>query len=708
MQVGFFQLWGFFSLRGVLPTVGFFFLLSAFRIWKQGRAGGVSSLGFPDLETGFMQGGDAVIRRGGVDPLNFVIDIAPSPLCHRSFWFPRLSGFGNRVRYLLYAGGVDLVNYVICNFRFSTTDYRILKQSCELDFMICRRACISRCLSNVLFVNDGSHDTLWGAKSKTMAGIDEVLEDFDMFATPIHDGPSIGSVLMPVAPRRSSGSWARPSDAEFSQGRQIAPRLLARGASSLVPQPLMEEASRARMSLVPASQCSLESVREGPTAEAFPEPQALRGSRLVLGSAPVGATDLFATVENISLAQDLALLPRYAWQTSLQSVREEARLTTGPQPLMEERQTLAQYLGSAPVGAVATAAANPYGTAEDFALAHDVTILRNLGPTGDLRPSAKEWRRSAVIRQFYWYCVRCRVTNRNDEAFCHECHDAKDAIVGTTSSAEHASLLANTQAISYGRRLQCLKDRDQRVALGSPVEIGAPGYGASIRALVMSVNVRSDATRVERAVDTHVISFDGYLALKTSGRLRFWTADDVQKLMRSGEIEAMIAEYVTEWGRTRLLPNGVLVQALPKGGWWWRTFGDVTEQHVLVVRSIIACSVLGGAMRGGDSLALRRAILEDATFDGLTYARVAAVAASLFAHMAVRERAEQGRAARAGGPCAARVADYASNGLRMPHDSRAPRILCMLAQDEPEALRYRAGPGGGSPAERLCAPEGAR
>ena len=56
-------------------------------------------------------------------------------------------------------------------------------------------------------------------------------------------------------------------------------------------------------------------------------------------------------------------------------MREEARLTTVPQPLMEERQTLAQYLGSAPVGAVATAAANPYGTAEDFALAHDASPL---------------------------------------------------------------------------------------------------------------------------------------------------------------------------------------------------------------------------------------------------------------------------------------------------------------------------------------------
>ena len=62
-----------------------------------------------------------------------------------------------------------------------------------------------------------------------MSGIDEVLEDFDMFATPIHDGPSIGSGLTQGAPRRSSGSWARPSDAEFSQGRQIA-RCLCKGS----------------------------------------------------------------------------------------------------------------------------------------------------------------------------------------------------------------------------------------------------------------------------------------------------------------------------------------------------------------------------------------------------------------------------------------------------------------------------------------------
>ena len=117
------------------------------------------------------------------------------------------------------------------------------------------------------FVNDGRHVTLSATEvpSQNILGEFELnmsgLEEFDLVATPIHEysGPSIGStVLTPVAPPRALGSWARPSDAEYTEGRQIARRLAARGASSAVPQPLMEEASRASISLVPAWQSSLE------------------------------------------------------------------------------------------------------------------------------------------------------------------------------------------------------------------------------------------------------------------------------------------------------------------------------------------------------------------------------------------------------------------------------------------------------------------
>ena len=90
------------------------------------------------------------------------------------------------------------------------------------------------------FVNDGRHVTLSATEvpSQNILGEFELnmsgLEEFDLVATPIHEysGPSIGStVLTPVAPPRALGSWARPSDAEYTEGRQIARRLAARGAS---------------------------------------------------------------------------------------------------------------------------------------------------------------------------------------------------------------------------------------------------------------------------------------------------------------------------------------------------------------------------------------------------------------------------------------------------------------------------------------------
>ena len=90
------------------------------------------------------------------------------------------------------------------------------------------------------FVNDGRHVTLSATEvpCQNILGDFELnmsgLQEFDPVATPIHEyyGPSIGStVLTPVAPPRALGSWARPSDAEYSQGRLIARRLVARGAS---------------------------------------------------------------------------------------------------------------------------------------------------------------------------------------------------------------------------------------------------------------------------------------------------------------------------------------------------------------------------------------------------------------------------------------------------------------------------------------------
>ena len=83
--------------------------------------------------------------------------------------------------------------------------YRIWKQGGELDFMNCRRACISRWLPNVIFVNDGRRVTLSGeprSEAPKHLGDSAIyvgrFDAFDLVATPIHefDVPSIGSVLI--------------------------------------------------------------------------------------------------------------------------------------------------------------------------------------------------------------------------------------------------------------------------------------------------------------------------------------------------------------------------------------------------------------------------------------------------------------------------------------------------------------------------------
>ena len=104
----------------------------------------------------------------------------------------------------------------------------------------------------------------------------------------------------------------------------------------------------------------------------------------------------------------------------------------------------------------------------------------------------------------------------------------------------------------------------------------------------------------------------------------------------------------------------MLLQVLPKGGWWRRTLSEVNEQHV---RIMIATVGLGYA---------RMLSSEEVAEEVLTgkmpvavYARLAALAASIFSSMAVRERGPNGRARRAVLE-QVRLADFAANGLRPP------------------------------------------
>ena len=59
---------------------------------------------------------------------------------------------------------------------------------------------------------------------------------------------------------------------------------------------------------------------------------------------------------------------------------------------------------------------------------------------------------------------------------------------------------------------------------------------------------------------------------------------------------ALFAHFIETIGRRmeRRLPNGkvVMIQALPKGGWYMQMHSHTTEYHLRIVRAIVGC--IGG------------------------------------------------------------------------------------------------------------------
>ena len=103
--------------------------------------------------------------------------------------------------------------------------------------------------------------------------------------------------------------------------------------------------------------------------------------------------------------------------------------------------------------AVATAqtqALNPYASRAQREAAVGTIEVATLAAAPDARPSYEVWTSTPALHQFFWLCVRCRVVNGNQELRCHRCHDARDAILGTTSSQEMEAMDANTQRMCSG------------------------------------------------------------------------------------------------------------------------------------------------------------------------------------------------------------------------------------------------------------------
>ena len=111
------------------------------------------------------------------------------------------------------------------------------------------------------------------------------------------------------------------------------------------------------------------------------------------------------------------------------------------------------------------------------------------------------------------------------------------------------------------------------------------------------------------------------------------------------------------------------VQAMPKGGWWMRVCAQTTELDFHILRAIVGMHVETPVEPN-----LMRAAVMDGTMDPELYKDLAAVAASLFARMAVKERSDGGRARRTG-VRAPSIASFGAKGLTAPRFVVAQLVL---------------------------------
>ena len=124
-----------------------------------------------------------------------------------------------------------------------------------------------------------------------------------------------------------------------------------------------------------------------------------------------------------------------------------------------------------------------------------------------------------------------------------------------------------------------------------------------VREQLRAYQFQPNAQRVEPAVLGSIMMADGWLALTSGREYRLFSGDDVRKIMNSGALEAIMAEYVESWGRRVSVPHLGVVQVMPKGGWWWDSLSHITEHDLHLVRAIIGMG-LEAPLRAGDALHL--------------------------------------------------------------------------------------------------------
>ena len=120
---------------------------------------------------------------------------------------------------------------------------------------------------------------------------------------------------------------------------------------------------------------------------------------------------------------------------------------------------------------------------------------------------------------------------------------------------------------AYGRSLVYLQGRSQVEGAGVAATPGSVGYQNAVFDRVRNPSGVAEQL-VEASIPEGPLHLDGWLALVSNGKHRAYTRDDVLAFVRSGEVEALLSEFIDSHCRVirtdpELKPVQVYCRTLP-------------------------------------------------------------------------------------------------------------------------------------------------
>ena len=158
------------------------------------------------------------------------------------------------------------------------------------------------------------------------------------------------------------------------------------------------------------------------------------------------------------------------------------------------------------------------------------------------------WRGSAALRKSYEECQNCSVAFRSEAGCCPTCGMLSQ---GQSPDLVPAALERAGSSSRYGQRLLCLQGHEQPVALLPAVPWDSMQFNAVTSSAARTAFMRPGGRLhlVEPELRGGAASFDDFLAMRTTGYLRFRTAEQVQRFVDHPNAVGLVCEFVSRMGQ---------------------------------------------------------------------------------------------------------------------------------------------------------------